>query len=320
MNEYMATKLTFLKLAEKILENKKKPLSAVQIWEEAEKEQLTQNISSYGKTPWNTISAQLYVNIRDNNNSIFYQPSSRPAKFFLKKYENLVKEEDLEIPESDIDEKRKFSERDLHPLLVKFANSDQHFKAHLKTILHENSKKGKGGYNEWLHPDIVGVYFPFEKDLDQNAIKPQKTLSLSSTKIFSFEMKIKLNMSNIRRYYFQAVSNSSWAHEGYLVALEIDKDIDFRDELRRLSNAFGIGIIELNIENIEQSETLFPAKTSNVLDWETINRLIDANCNFKEFIQRITKDVDGREVRSEKYDEILKDQEYIDYVKSKITN
>lgn len=313
----MVTKISFLNIAELILEKKKKPLSAVEIWEEAEKEELDKKISSSGKTPWNTISAQIYTQIRDNNNTIFYQPSKRPAKFFLKKYKSLVKEDDLDIPNNDIEEQSTFLERDLHPLLVKFANSDQHFKAHLRTIYHENSKKGKTGYNEWLHPDIVGVYFPFEKDLDKNAIDLQRTLSLSSTKIFSFEMKIKLNMTNIRKCYFQAVSNSSWAHEGYLVALRIDKDADFRDELRRLSNAFGIGIIELNEKNIEQSETIFPAKTNNLLDWETINRLIDANVDFKEFIQRITKDVNGMEIRKEKYDPVIKDEDYETYVKTK---
>jgi len=314
----MKSKLTYLNIAEKLLEKHKKPLTAVEIWEEAVKEGYDKEMSSYGKTPWNSISAQIYVSIRDDKNSIFYQPSKRPALFFLKKYKSLVKEEDLEVSNVEEQKTRKFSERDLHPLLIKFANSDQHFKAHLKTIFHEISRKSKTSYNEWLHPDIVGVYFPFEKDLDKNAIELQKTLSLSSTKIFSFEMKIELNMNNIRKCYFQAVSNSSWAHEGYLVAYEIDKDVDFRDELRRLSNAFGIGIIELNSENIEQSEILFPAKTNVALDWETINRLIDVNLDFKEFIQRITKDVNSMEIRKEKYDEVLSDEQYQEYVKSKL--
>ncbi|MFP4424446.1 MAG: hypothetical protein ACLFP2_04425 [Candidatus Woesearchaeota archaeon] len=201
-------------------------------------------------------------------------------------------------------------------MLVKFANGNQHFKAHLKTIRHENLKKGKLGTNEWLHPDIVGVYFPFE-EMDKNAIDLQKTLSLSSTKLFSFEMKINLNLSNIRKYYFQAVSNSSWAHEGYLVAIDIDRETEFRDELRILSNAFGIGIIELNPENIEQSEILFPARTNSSLDWETINRIISANHDFKEFLQRVTRDVNSAEIIKEKYDSVLNDQQYEKYISEK---
>jgi hypothetical protein len=33
-------------------------------------------------------------------------------------------------------------------------------------------------------------------------------------------MKKELNFSNLRESYFQAVSNSSWANEGYLVTAE----------------------------------------------------------------------------------------------------
>jgi hypothetical protein len=40
-------------------------------------------------------------------------------------------------------------------------------------------------------------------------------------------MKKNLNFTNLREYYFQAVSNSSWANEGYIVALDIDEDESF---------------------------------------------------------------------------------------------
>ncbi len=66
-------------------------------------------------------------------------------------------------------------------------------------------------------------------------------------------MKKTLNFTNLREYYFQAVSNSSWANEGYIVALDIDEDDSFFAELKRLNNAFGIGVIKLNAENIIMS-------------------------------------------------------------------
>lgn len=59
-------------------------------------------------------------------------------------------------------EKGSFIERDLHPLLVKFLYSNPHFKCYAKTIYHETSTKKTKGYNQWLHPDIVGIYFPFK--------------------------------------------------------------------------------------------------------------------------------------------------------------
>ncbi|WP_243251063.1 hypothetical protein [Clostridium sp. D43t1_170807_H7] len=52
-----------------------------------------------------------------------------------------------------------------------------------------------------------------------------------------------MNFSNLREYYFQAVSNLSWANEGYLVALEIDDEPLLRDELRRLNNSLRKGIM-----------------------------------------------------------------------------
>ncbi|WP_321420522.1 winged helix-turn-helix domain-containing protein [uncultured Methanomethylovorans sp.] len=63
--------LTFLKLAETVLEQTKIPLTYVDIWDEAVKSGLSKRVNTKGKTPWNSIGAQIYVDIRDNQNSIF---------------------------------------------------------------------------------------------------------------------------------------------------------------------------------------------------------------------------------------------------------
>ena len=101
--------------------------------------------------------------------------------------------------------------------------ADEHFRCQTKTIYHESSKRGKAGKNKWLHPDIVGVHFPFES-YAENTIKLFDFLKVNPYKLYSFEMKIALNLSNLRECYFQAVSNSSWAHEGYLAALHISEE------------------------------------------------------------------------------------------------
>ncbi len=98
-------------------------------------------------------------------------------------------------------------------------------------------------------------------------------------------MKRELNFSNLRECYFQAVSNSSWAHEGYLVALDFLDDTDLLDEIRRLNNAFGIGVIRLNMKHFMQSEILFSAKERDSLDWETVNRLVAENPDFRDFFR-----------------------------------
>ena len=68
-----------------------------------------------------------------------------------------------------------------------------------------------------MHPDLVSVHLPFE-DLAQDTIALAKNAGIETITIFSFEMKKDVTGANVREYYFQAVSNSSWANEGYLVS------------------------------------------------------------------------------------------------------
>ncbi|MDG5853901.1 hypothetical protein QBD35_08120, partial [Clostridium beijerinckii] len=150
-----------------------------------------------------------------------------------------------------------------------------------------------------------------------NILKLLEALKENTYKLFAFEMKIYLNFSNLREYYFQAVSNSSWAHEGYLVSLNIEEDTQFIDELRRLNNAFGIGIIKLNPEHITQSEILFSAKTKEFLDWNTIDRLVNENSDFECFINDLMEDIKIGKIKSN-YDATLKDDDVYSYSKSKL--
>lgn len=200
-------------------------------------------------------------------------------------------------------------------MLVAYAYTDTHFKANVKTIYHECSLKNTKGQNEWLHPDLVGVYFPF-RDYKLETLDIQNHLSISSIKLFSFEVKIYVNFPNLRQAYFQAVSNSSWANEGYLVTLNLDEDPTLRDEIRRLNNAFGIGVIKLNAENIYESEILFPARINTEIDWDTVNRLAAENPDFSSFLKLVTEDCKLGKVKSE-YDKVLKPEELLKYVKDK---
>jgi uncharacterized protein len=306
----MDAPLTFLKLAETILEKTKRPLSNFEIWDEAQKSGESKRVKTKGKTPWQTIGAAIYYDIQSNPQSIFYQFSKRPAKFFLKRLSDV---KITVVPEKK--ETVSFHERDLHPLVSRLIYTNPHFRALAKTIFHESSSSTKKGLNEWLHPDIVGVYLPFA-DYDDATLKLQKSLSLSAVKLFSFELKKELNFSNLRQSYFQAVSNSSWAHEGYLVISKMAEDSDFHDELRRLNNAFGIGILQLNIDSPDESEILFQAQIKPELDWSTINRLVEENPNFKQFIEDIEEDLQLRKIKG-KYDKILSDDELSSYIKDK---
>jgi len=293
-------KITFLELARKVLREENKPLAVEEIWEIAQKKNC--EVATKGKTPWRTIGAQIYVDIRDNKDSPFIKIDSKPRKFFLKELaseEVLKKIREKEAKVVGAPAKTKYAEVDLHPLLTYFAYT--YMRIYTKTIKHQKSSRKT--YAQWLHPDLVGVYFPIG-EWTTEVLDFGMVVGSRLAKLYSFEMKKELTFSNIRESFFQAVSNSSWANEGYLVASKMSQDEEFMFELKRLSTSFGIGIIKVDIDDPDSSEILFPAKFKTELDWDTINKLAGENADFKEFIKRIKNDLSSKEVRKEKYDRV----------------
>ena len=308
--------MTFLELAEKVLREENKPLTANEIWKIGEDKEYSNQLNSQGKTPWATLGAQIYVNERDNSKTPFAVVGKRPKRFYLKEQAALF---DLELIENsdDTSEKaiestsRKYLEKDIHPFLAQFAY--YHLKCYTKPINHSKSKKKE--YGEWVHPDVVGCNFPIG-DWSSEVLSLSSAVGNNSIKIISFELKRDLNLSKLRENFFQTVSNSSWANESYLVASEISNNEDFLNELTRLSTSFGIGVIKLDINDPLSSEILLPARTRGVLDWETINKLT-LNRDFKEFLKRIKNDLASNEIRKEKYDRIFESEELIKMINKK---
>lgn len=300
--------MTFLELVYQTLEKHNGPLTISQIWDKSEEFGFRQKLASSGKTPIKTLAARLYLDIRDNPNTKFSQISKRPATFYIKDRKVTAKSEEVQV-----EEKTSFNERDLHPLLSSFVYVDSHFNCVTRTIHHERSTKKRRGVNEWLHPDLVGLYFPY-KSFGDDTIELINSFNDCQYRLFSFEMKISVNFSNLREYYFQAVSNSSWANEGYLVALNYADDPELQEEMLRLNNAFGIGFIKLNPENIEQSEILFPAQYNEAIDWDTVDKLSETNPEFKKFIKSAVSDIAGKKIHLEEYDKILTDNDILEYI------
>ena len=98
-----------------------------------------------------------------------------------------------------------------------------------------------------------------------------------------------------------------------MVALNIDSDGDFRDELSRLNNAFGIGIIQLDPEHVDESEIILPAHSKEVIDWATVDRLSDENPEFKEVIESILSSMKIAQTHG-KYDQPYNEDEYKQYL------
>lgn len=304
-------------LAKDVLEKSEKPLTYQEIWAKAVEEGFADKLQTTGKTPWQSLGARLFVDVRDNENSLFFKVGKRPARFFLKSKQNLLPVNIIEKIEQEearpVREKSKYSERDLHKLLAYFVYANPSFSRDkniiTKTIYHEKSKKSR--YNEWLHPDMVGFYIPLD-DWNPNLIEFNRLSDNNVLQLYSFELKKSIKKGNYRQSFFQAVSNSSWAHEGYLVCAEITNDDDLITELQRLSVSFGIGIIVLDLNDFDSSSILFPAKRREVLDWETMNKLSDHNSDFDKFLQDVRIDFESKRIHKSEFDEVINDpEEYI---------
>lgn len=302
--------MTFLELSERVLQETNKPLNPEEIWEIAIQKGYDKLVGSKGKTPFATISAILGVNIRDKSDSPFLVTDTRPRKFYLKSFSSASLTDLQNEPKPTKTEKKiDFLEKDLHSFLAYYAF--YYLKCYTKTLNHSKSKKEEFG--EWVHPDMTGCRFQLHEQKKETA-EFSRAIGNTQVKIYSFEIKRELTFSNLRAAFFQSVSNSSWANEGYLVAAEILNDDDFRKALKRLSGSFGIGIIRLDIADPDATEIIYPAKYKETLDWDTIDTLT-MNSDFKDFLQRVKKDIESHEIYKEKYDKIYDKEKLTETIK-----
>lgn len=293
-----------------------KPLTFQEIWALGKDTEFANKLSITGKTPWQTLGARLFVDVRDNPSSKFIKVGKNPARFFLLSRKSELTPEDLVATGSNSaspahqDNLIVFHERKLHPLLAYFAFTNTSFnrgrQIYTKTIFHEISKHNS--LNEWIHPDMVGFYSPVD-DWNDKLFEFNKMTERSAIRLYSFEVKKHIDRGNYREYFFQAVSNSSWANEGYLVTCSVQQQDDLLSELERLSASFGIGIIVLDLADIDSSYVLFSARPKDDLDWETMNKLCEQNDDFAAFIGDVQRDYAGKKIHASEYDSIISDPE-----------
>lgn len=186
-----------------------------------------------------------------------------------------------EVP--DVALRRNFSEADLYPLLIEYLHKD--LGLYCRRIDERKSRNQHGSKgNHWLHPDIVALE-PLNQHWDSVVKTSARFGNDSSIRLWSFEVKRHLTRGNIRESFFQAVSNSTWANYGYLVATSLNQDAE--SELQMLSSLHGIGILLLDIESLFDSQILIPAQYRQSVDWQSVNRIVEENSDFKGFIEQV---------------------------------
>jgi hypothetical protein len=190
---------------------------------------------------------------------------------------------DVEIKDSQSEGSTPFSEHDLYPMLIEFLNKDMGLNCQRIDERRSINSQGSGS-NHWLHPNIVAME-PLDQSWDETVRTCVRHGNDKSIRLWSFEVKKELTRGNVRKCFFQAVSNSSWANYGYLVATSMSDGVE--TELQMLCSLHGIGVLLLDVEDLFNSQILIPAKEKPDVDWQSANRIVSENVDFKNYIEQV---------------------------------
>ncbi|MGL2351456.1 HrgA protein [Helicobacter pylori] len=292
------------------------PINPTEVYDKAkelfEKGEITNMFDHGGNTPHQSVSTSIYTALNKGEELPFLKAQEKPVLIALK---DAAKEPGLNIekpgvPSAKIAHNKIMHERDLHPFLTYMAYYNENLKCYTKTIFHEESVKSPKGTDRWLYPDMVGVRFLHAELSNENLIAFSKKFDTLPVKLVSFELKKEISVNNCRECYFQAISNSSWANEGYLVGRHIDThNPQLMDLLKRLHASFGIGVIDLRTDE-DKSAILLNAKYKEKIDYTVALELSDKNPKFSGFLKSVVDYDPAHSYRyKDEFDEVKKKEE-----------
>ncbi|GAA7580821.1 COG2958 family protein [Helicobacter pylori] len=301
-------------IIQSVLEIIEEPIKVTEIYDKAkelfEKGEIESMFDYGGNTPNQSVSAIIYTALNKGEDLPFLKTQEKPVLIALK---SAAKEPVLNAQKSSAPGApgvKIVHERNLHPFLTYMAFFNENLKCYTKTIFHEGSLKSPKGMDRWLYPDMVGVRFLHAELLNENLIAFSKKFDTLPVKLVSFELKKEISVNNCRECYFQAISNSSWANEGYLVGHHIDThDPKLMDLLKRLHASFGIGVIDLRTDE-DKSAILLNAKYKEKIDYTVALELSEKNEEFSGFLKSVVDyDPKNQNRYKDEFDEIKKKEE-----------
>ncbi|WRC11310.1 COG2958 family protein [Helicobacter pylori] len=295
------------------------PIKVTEIYDRAkelfEKGEITNMFDYGGKTPHQSVSSLIYIALNKGEELPFFKVQEKPALIALKgtmnePVLNTQKPSAPSVSSVKIAHNKIMHERDLHPFLTYMAFHNENLKCYTKTIFHEESSKSPKGMDRWLYPDMVGVRFLHAELSNENLIAFSKKFDTLPVKLVSFELKKEISVHNCRECYFQAISNSSWANEGYLVGRHIDThNPQLMDLLKRLHASFGIGVIDLRTDE-DKSAILLNAKYKEKIDYTVASELSAKNEKFSGFLKSVVDyDPNHQHRYKDEFDEVKKKEE-----------
>ncbi len=300
-----------IRIIQSVLEVIKEPIKVTEIYDKAkelfEKGEIKNMFDYGGETPDQTASSYIYTALNKGEELPFCKVQEKPVLIALK---GAVKESVLNAQKPSVPSVKIVHERDLHPFLTYMAFCNENLKCYTKTIFHEGSLKSPKGMDRWLYPDMVGVRFLHAELSNENLIAFSKKFDTLPVKLVSFELKKEISVNNCRECYFQAISNSSWANEGYLVGHHIaTHDPKLMDLLKRLHASFGIGVIDLRTDE-DKSAILLNAKYKEKIDYTVALELSEKNEEFSGFLKSVVDyDPKNQNRYKDEFDEIKKKEE-----------
>ncbi|GAA7167037.1 COG2958 family protein [Helicobacter pylori] len=298
-------------IIQSVLEIIKEPIKVTEIYHKAkelfEKGEIESMFDYGGNTPDQSVSASIYTALKKGEELPFLKAQENPVLIALK---GMAKEPVLIAQKSSAPGVKIVYERNLHSFLTYMAYRNENLKCYTKTIVHQESSKSQKGMDRWLYPDMVGVRFLHAELSNENLIAFSKKFDTLPVKLVSFELKKEISVNNCRECYFQAISNSSWANEGYLVGHHIDThNPKLMDLLKRLHASFGIGVIDLRTDE-DKSAILLNAKYKEKIDYTVALELSEKNKKFSGFLKSVVDyDPKNQNRYKDEFDEIKKKEE-----------
>ncbi|QDY57653.1 HrgA protein [Helicobacter pylori] len=294
------------------------PISPTEVYDKAkelfEKGEITKMFDYGGNTPHQSVSASIYTALKEGK-AVPFENAAKEGDKILIALKSAAKEpvlnmEKISVSSAKIAHNKIMHERDLHPFLTYMAIHNENLKCYTKTIFHEESVKSPKGMDRWLYPDMVGVRFLHAELSNENLIAFSKKFDTLPVKLVSFELKKEISVHNCRECYFQAISNSSWANEGYLVGRHIDThNPQLMDLLKRLHASFGIGVIDLRTD-ADKSAILLNARYKEKIDYTVASELSAKNEKFNGFLKSVVDyDPNHQHRYKDEFDEVKKKEE-----------
>lgn len=309
--------MTHKEIAEETLRRTEKLMSPDEIaeWAKANIAGVSQKYAS-AQTPEKTISAQIYtdmIKLGDTSKFIKTEDSMLFGLAELKdKYGDALGNTPASQTRIDTASEND-KEKKMHKPLATYLLNHPFFMLHAKTIDASKSTNLKKGMYEWEHPDMVGVRYASE--MYKSAFETMQKNAETLFELYSFELKLTLNITDVCEKYFQAVSNSSWSNYGYLVVKDMDEnDNALYEKLTILNDQFGIGLIKLDVDlnNIESSidnmlnnsKIIFKSKRREI-NYRFLNRFMSRNnSDIADFFRSVNGQAESNlAVNSSFYDE-----------------